>query len=82
MATSGLKSKTEVFVIAAQDQCFFARNYQVSILKEAAEPVCRFCYANKEIIGNVTYECYILASNEYINRHDRLGHNLQWIVSH
>lgn len=41
--TRGLKSETEVFLIAAQDQCIKNNYYQNKILKDGNSPKCTIC---------------------------------------
>ena len=43
LRSAGLKAGTEGFIMGAQDQSFFTRNYQAKIIKNGADPKCRFC---------------------------------------
>ena len=43
LASSDLKSQTEGFIIAAQDQSLPTRNFQANILANGADPKCRVC---------------------------------------
>ena len=69
LASSGLKSETEGFVIAAQGQSLPTRNFQANILENGADPKCRVCDKNTETIDHLV----CLAPTEYLNRHGRLG---------
>ena len=69
----GLKAETEGFIMAAQDQSLFTRNYQSKIVKNGTDPKCRFCDQYDETIDHLVSGCPILTQNEYKNRHDRVG---------
>ena len=43
LRSSGLKSETEGFILAAKDQSLFTRNYQANIIKNCLDAKCRFC---------------------------------------
>ena len=66
-------AETEGFIVAAQDQSHFTRNFQANILHNGADPRCRFCNINTETIKHLTSGCTILAPNEYTKRHNRVG---------
>ena len=78
LRSSGLKAETEGFIIAAQDQSLFTRNYQANILKNGADPKCRFCDQHTETIDHLVSGCTVLAPTEYVRRHDRVGQYLHW----
>ena len=78
LRSAGLKAETEGFILAAQDQCLLTRNYQANILKNGADPKCRFCDESVETIDHIISGCSVLAPNEYKNRHDRLGQYIHW----
>ncbi|XP_063591903.1 uncharacterized protein LOC134768991 [Penaeus indicus] len=80
LRSSGLKAETEGFILAAQDQSLFTRNYQVNILKNGANEKCRFCDTHKETIDHLISGCPVLAPNECKNRHDRVGQYLHWTI--
>ena len=73
LASSGLKSETEGFIIVAQDQRLPTRNFQANILENDAEPECRVCDKHTETIDHLVSGFPITAPPEYLNRHDRLG---------
>ena len=70
---AGLKSETEGFIVAAQDQSFFARNFQANIFHNGTDPRCRFCNTSTETIDRLISGCTIIAPNEYKNRHKCVG---------
>ena len=76
----GLKAETEGFIMAAQDQSLFTRNYQSKIVKNGTDPKCRFCDQYDETIDHLVSGCPILTPNEYKNRHDRVGQYLYWKI--
>ena len=78
LRSSGLKAETEGFIIAAQDQSLFTRNFQANILKNGADPSCRLCDKSCETIDHLVSGCSTLAPNEYVRRHDRVGQYLHW----
>ncbi|XP_063585357.1 uncharacterized protein LOC134762740 [Penaeus indicus] len=80
LRSSGLKAETESFILAAQDQSLFTRNYQANILKNGTNEKCRFCDTHKETIDHLISGCPVLATNEYKNRHDRVGKYLHWTI--
>ena len=73
VASSGLKSETEGFIIAAQDQSLLTRNFQANILGNSADPKCRVCDKHTETIDHLVSGCPMLATTEYLNRHDKLS---------
>ena len=78
LRSSSLKAETEGFIIAAQDQSLFTRNYQANILHNGADPKCRFCDKSVETIDHLVSGCSVLAPSEYVQRHDRVGQYLHW----
>ena len=56
---SGLKGQSGRFIIAAPDQGLLPNANKEGIIKDGSDPVCRVCP--------------VVAENEYIIRHDRVG---------
>ena len=54
LCSAGLKAETEGFVIAAQDQRLFTRNYQAKIIKNGADPKCWFCEKFEKIVDHLS----------------------------
>ena len=75
-----IKTETEGFIVAAQDQSFFTRNFQANILYNGADPRCRFCNTNTESVDHLISGCTILAPNQYTNRHNRVGQYIHWKI--
>ena len=80
LRSSGLKAETEGFILAAQDQSLFTRNYQANILHNGADPKCKFCDERMVTIDHLVSGCSILTPGEYKNRHDRVGQYLHWKI--
>ena len=80
LRSSGLKAETEGFILAAQDQSLYTRNYQAHIIKNGADPKCRFCDGATETIDHIISGCPVLALKEYKLRHDRVGQYIHWSV--
>ena len=53
----GLKAETEGFILAAQDQSLFTRNYQANILRNVASDKCRFCDNYTETVDQLVSGC-------------------------
>ena len=53
LRSAGLKVETEGFIIAAQDQRLFKKNFLANILHDVADPGCRFCNINTETIDHL-----------------------------
>ena len=50
LRSTGLKTRIQGFIVAAQDQGLFTRNFQANILHNGANPRCRFCNASTKTI--------------------------------
>ena len=72
--------QTEGFIVAAQDQSLFTRNFQANILHNGADPRCRFCNTSTKTIDHFISGCTILAPNEYTNKHNRVGQYMHWKI--
>jgi len=68
---AGLKAETEGFIMAAQDQSLYTRNYQANIIKNGTDPKCRLCDDKIETIDHLVAGCPILAPKEYKERHNK-----------
>ena len=82
LKSSGLKSETEGFIIAAQDQSLATRLYYASIIKDGSSPLCRMCNKYDETINHIVSGCPELAKTEYIHRHDKAASYIHWKVCH
>ena len=50
LRSAGLKAETEGFIVAAQEQTLFTRNFQANTLHNGANPGCRFYNTSTETI--------------------------------
>ena len=80
LRSAGLKAETEGFIVAAQHQSLFTRNFQANILHNRANPRCRFYNTSTETIDCLISGCTILAPNEYTNRHNCVGQYIHWKI--
>ena len=80
LKSAGLKSETEGFLIAAQDQSLPTRNYQRHISKTIADDKCRMCKVKPETIDHLIAGCPMIAATEYLERHDKIGRYLHWKI--
>ena len=80
LSTSGLKSETERFIIAAQDQCLKTKYYRHKILKDGTSPMCRICSKQQETIDHFVSGCSELAKTEYTQRHNRTAAYIHWKI--
>ena len=72
--------ETEWFIVPAQDQSLFTRNFQANILHYGTDPRCRFCNTSTETVDHLISGCTILAPNEYTNGHNRVGQYIHWKI--
>ena len=56
------------------------RNFQANILENGADSKCRVFHKHTETIDHIVSVCPILATTEYVNRHDRLGLYIHWCL--
>ena len=66
--------------MTAQDQNLFTKNYLAKIIKNGADPKCRFCDKFEETVDHLLCGCPIMTSNEYLQRHDRVGQYTHWKI--
>ena len=78
LKSSNLKAETEGFIIAAQDQSLKTKNYIANIMKIGSDSNCRYCKQQKETIDHLISGCSILATKEYLIRHDKVGKYIHW----
>ena len=64
LKSGGLKSETEGFIIAAQDQAIKTNYYRSNILNDGTDPMCRICGQFQETIDHIVAGCPELAKTE------------------
>ena len=80
LKSAGLKSETEGFIIAAQDQAIKTNYYLRNILNDGTDPICRICGQYQETIDHIVVGCPELAKTEYLHRHDKAASYLHWNI--
>ena len=71
LSSSGLRSETEGFIIAAQDGVLPVLNYTSKILGDSSSgSLCRACGTKQETIYHLLSACPSYLSNRFITRHD------------
>ena len=80
--SASLKAETEGFIMGAQDQSLFARNYHAKIINNGTDPKCWFYEKFEETLGHLVFGCPIMTANEYLQIHDRVGWYICWKMHH
>lgn len=75
-----LKGETESLIVAAQDQAITTNYIRARIHKEKVDSKCRLCRQYDETIKHVISGCPILASKEYIERHNKVAQTLHYNI--
>jgi len=65
--------ETESLIFAAQEQCLPTNSYKSKILKQNIPSSCRLCKIHPESIQHILSGCPVLAKNQYIERHNKIG---------
>ena len=82
MKSAGLKSETEGFLFAAQDQSLPTRNRQAVILHENISIKCRVCNQYSETVQHLVSGCPALAQTCYLKRHDGMARVFYYRLRH
>ena len=80
LSTPGLKSETEGFIIAAQDQCIKTNYHRTKILKDGTDPMRRICGKFQETVVHLVSGCPELVKTEYIQRHNKSAAYLHYTL--
>ena len=80
LKSGGLKSETEGFIIAEQDQAIKTNYYRRNILNDGTDPMCRICGQYQDAIDHIVAGCPELAKTEYLHRHDKAASYLHWNI--
>jgi hypothetical protein len=75
-----IKGETESTIVAAQDQAISTNYSKDKILKEEVDRKSQLCKQHKETIDHPTSGCPILAKNEYLMRHGKVGVPLHYSI--
>ena len=69
-----LRTETESFIAAIQDQVIATNNYRRYILKQnIPDDRCRMCTATAESIQHLSSGCTYLAPRDYLDRHNKVA---------
>ena len=82
MKSAGLKSETEGFLFAAQDQSLLTRNRQHFIYKENVSHLCRICNEFSETVQHLVSGCPAMAQTCYLKRHDGMARSFYYRLRH
>ena len=77
LRSAGLKGETESLIKAAQDQTLNIRYHQRMIFKKQIDGNCGKA---QETESHITAGCTVLASTEYLHRHNRVASYVYWVV--
>ena len=80
LKSSSLKTETEGFIIAAQDQSLKTKNYTANIMKTEKDSKCRICDQHTETIDHIISGCPILAKKDYLERHNKVAQYIHYEV--
>jgi hypothetical protein len=72
LSKGDLKAETESEIVAAQDQALNTKYYATKILHTETDSKCRLCQ-HDETIDHITSACPILATEQYVKRHDKVS---------
>ena len=68
-----ISRKIESLIFAAQEQCIKTNYYKAKILKQKVSEMCRLCKCHPETVHHILCNCPVLAKNQYIERHNKIG---------
>jgi len=74
LKSGDIKGEIESTIVAAQDHAISTNYFKNKILKEETESKCLLYKQHDETIDHLTSGCPILATNEYLMRHDKVSH--------
>lgn len=77
---TGLKAKTEGWILAAQDQCVSTNTCKNKIMTANYNINCRMCNQHIERVDNIISVCSVIARFEYIYSHERTGTYIYWTM--
>jgi hypothetical protein len=66
--------------MTAQDQAVSTNYFKNKIMREEVDSKCQLCKQHEETIDRLTSGCPILAKNEYLMRHDKVGAHLHYSI--
>ena len=76
MKYTGLKRETEGLITAARDQALNIRYYNKHIIRQGTTDRCRMCHTQPETVEHIISGCQMLATDQYLNRHNQVAAQL------
>ena len=74
------KAETDCFITASQNLRLPTRKHLPKIIKDGLTPLCRLCEQKTESIAHLGSVCPLLASIEYKQWNDHIGHYIHWKI--
>ena len=78
LKNGSLKGETESLIVAAQDQAIFTNYIRKRIYGENINEKCRICKQYDETVKHIITGCPILATKEYIERHNKVAAHIHY----
>ena len=75
-----LKKETESLICAAQDQVLPTMTQRARRYKEPVSELCRACGEKPETVMHIASGCAVLASKNYLTRHNKIGAHIHWLL--
>jgi hypothetical protein len=73
-----IKEKTEITIVAAQNQTIRTNYLKNTVFKEEIDSKCHLCKQEEETIDLLTTGCPILVKNDLLMRHDKVCAHLHY----
>jgi hypothetical protein len=73
-----IKGGTESTTVAAQGQAISTNYFKNKILNDEADSKCQLCKQHEATTDHQTSGCPVLAKNEYLMRHEKVGAHLRY----
>ena len=73
-----IKGKTEITIVAAQNQAIRTNYLRNTIFKEDTDSKCQLCKQEEETIDHLTTECPTLVKNDFLMRYDKVCAHLYY----
>jgi len=82
LKSSTLQPGMEGFIIAVQEQMVATRNFAANVASSGAtlSPMCRMCESAVETVDHILSSCPVLATTQYIARHNRVVRLVHWAL--
>ena len=74
------RAETENLICAAQEQVLRTKAIKNGNYHKDVSPLCKLCKEEVESVTHIVSLSSVLAGNQYIKRHDKLGKKLLWLL--